>query len=211
MGHRFEAGMRRKQWESTALLAVATLTAVAGALCARTPWASASDRLQMLGARKSSAKIRSATTVPDTIKLGPSLDPKKLVAATRTAALHDASRLRVKLGIPVCPSGSPLSTKVVQCLVTLGTTSVAYLVKPDGVGSFEAEPTFPVVGTRSIEAAAEAAIGVAARATCGQAPFQVLPPNSKVACTVSSGGRNRTVIVRVTDQHGSLQADKPSE
>ena len=206
--------MRRKRWESAALLAVATLTTVAGALCALcapTPWASASNRLQTLGARRSSTKVTSATTVPDTIKLGPSLDPKKLVAATRTAALHDASRLRVKLGIPVCPSGSPLNTKVVQCLVTLGTTSVAYLVKPNGVGSFDAEPTFPVVGTTSIEAAAEAVVGVTAKARCGEVAFQVLPPNSKVTCTVSSGGRNRTVIVRVTDQHGSLRADRPSE
>ena len=207
--------MRRNRWEATGILAVASLTtigsAIGSAMCTLMPRASASDRLQTLGARKSSTKVTSAATVPRTIKLGPSLDPKKLVAATRTAALYDASRLRVKLGNPVCPSGSPLTTKVVQCLVTLGTTSVAYLVKPNGVGSFDAEPTFPVVGTRSIEAAAEAAIGVAARATCGQAPFQVLPPNSKVACTVSSGGRNRTVIVRVTDQHGSLQADRPSE
>ena len=207
--------MRRNRWEATGILAVASLTTIGGAIgsamCTLMPRASASDRLQTLGARKSSTKVTSAATVPRTIKLGPSLDPKKLVAATRTAALYDASRLRVKLGNPVCPSGSPLTTKVVQCLVTLGTTSVAYLVKPNGVGSFDAEPTFPVVGTRSIEAAAEEAVGAAAKARCGEVTFQVLPTNSKVTCTVSSAGRTRSVTVRVTDRYGSLHADTPSE
>ena len=157
--------------------------------------------------KKSTSKRTTPDPVVTTIKLGPSIDVKKLVDATRTAALRDATRFRVSVGKPVCPSGSALTAPAVQCLVALGKVTVAYLVRPDGFGAFVAEPTFPIIATSTVETVAATSMGPLAKAVCGKDTFQSLPPGSRVACSVIESGRTRTVHVRVTDRYGSLRID----
>ncbi len=173
--------------------------------------ASATEQLARSGLatafKKTSKKRTTTDTVPPTIKLGPSIEVKMLVEATRTAALKDATRFRVSLGKPICPAGSALNAPAVQCLVALGKTTVAYLVKPDGFGAFSAEPTFPIIAMRAVEVVAAASVGAQAKAVCGKEPFQSLPPGSRVTCSVIDNGRTRTVTVRVTNRSGTLHVD----
>jgi hypothetical protein len=206
MGRRGSAVFTR--WPPASARRCGVVLAVAGlSLAFASAPALADKRLAHAGlatASKKSTKKRTVTdTVPPTIKLGPSIDVKKLVEATRTAALKDATRFRVSLGKPICPAGSALSAPAVQCLVTLGKTTVAYLVKPDGLGEFSAEPTFPIVAMRAVEVVAAASVGAQAKAVCGKEPF---PPGSKVTCSVIDNGRTLTVTVRVTNRSGTLHA-----
>ena len=84
---------------------------------------------------------------PSTTRIASGPETRLLVAATRAAALREANRFRVTIGHPVCPAGTRTPMPVVQCLVVLGDTTVAYLVGMAPDGTLAAHPTFPVVSS----------------------------------------------------------------
>lgn len=135
----------------------------------------------------------------------PSIAPKQLVEATRAAAQIDANRFGARMGTPVCPSGSKVSSAVVQCLVTLGDTTIGYLVRPIGFTYF-AELTFPLVSVASIEATLRPTVDPNSRINCGRHTFLVMPVHSTTTCTISGSQSTQNRKVRLLNAKGELQA-----
>ena len=153
--------------------------------------------------KPAAAKTREA---PSTTTAESAFAVKQLVEATRTAGLRDAARFGVKLGNPVCPSGTKRSAGAVQCLVDLGKTTVAYLVRPTPTGVLQAYSTFPLIATVSVEAAVRAANPALTRIACSAGPFLVQPVNSVAVCKVN-GNRSGTARVRVVSPDGELRVE----
>ena len=156
---------------------------------------------------------KSRTTAPKTSKTTTSvvtsaIPVAKLIEATRTAGLRDAYRFGVTLGNPTCPSGTKSSTAAVQCLVSLGATSVAYLVTATSTGTLVAESTFPLVATADLTAAIRKAITGLTIIDCGKAPFLIQPIGSVAHCKVG-GGIAKTVDIRVLNIRGDLRVETP--